>query len=136
MRRTAMLALSTILVGRSPPVRALTVSLMARGPLERRVNVPSSFFNVAGAPRRPLAPPRKWTRALVCSESGESAQSSTPTREWDLSGLRRECERGVLRQIKKVGKAEARLSRAQEEGGEVSGADSAELELVSQLAAR
>lgn len=50
-------------------------------------------------------------------ENGYTTTASLPntptsTREWNLSGLRKECERLVFRQLKKVGKAEQRHTKA------------------------
>mmetsp|Transcript_23513 Transcript_23513/g.53033 ORF Transcript_23513/g.53033 Transcript_23513/m.53033 type:complete len:258 (+) Transcript_23513:84-857(+) len=45
-------------------------------------------------------------------EQQQEQQQEQP-REWDRQGLRKECERLVMRQMKKVGKAEQRLAKAQ-----------------------
>jgi len=46
------------------------------------------------------------------TSTANTPNTPTSTREWNLSGLRKECERLVFRQLKKVGKAEQRHTKA------------------------
>ena len=62
------------------------------------------------------------------AQAGAAADGSSPPREWSLPGLRKEAARQVLRQLKRVGKAEVRHRKAQAAAdGIFDGQDEAEL---------
>jgi len=67
------------------------------------------YFSAAGSR------PSPWAGSVVCF-------SATPEQPGlSLQGLKKEVNRQVLRQLKRVGKAEVRVRRAEEEGGEWNG---------------